>query len=94
MPTKAAGVWFEVATTLGQEIPGVKSILEWNDKMPMDPLQEIFVGDAPKGADPRTSRSRVRRRCSMPSPQQLLSNNIGNAAFFEEAGLSIPPPAS
>ena len=36
---ESRGQWFDFAKTLGGEIPGVSAILDWNDKIPGDPLQ-------------------------------------------------------
>ena len=44
---ESRGLWFDAAKTIAGEIPGVSAILDWSGKMPGDPLQQMFVGDAP-----------------------------------------------
>lgn len=84
---ESRGMWFDMATTLGKEIPGVSSILEWADKGPVNPLQEIFVGDAPAGADPKQIVQQTSDAMQYTIAQRLLDANLGNAGIFDEYGL-------
>jgi hypothetical protein len=87
---ESRGRWFDFATTLGGEIPGVKSILEWNDKMPVNALQEIFVGEAPIAKGPEYIAQQSSEAMQYAVAQHLLNSNIGNPAFFADAGLIDP----
>lgn len=82
--------WFDVAKTLGGEIPGVSTILEWNGKIPGDPLQQIFVGDAPTGADPTYIAQQSSEAMQYAVAQRLLDNGFGNPAIFADEGLIDP----
>jgi hypothetical protein len=84
---ESRGQWFDFAKTLGGEIPGVSAILDWNDKIPGDPLHQIFVGDAPKAADPTYIAQQSSEAMQYAVAQRLLDNNLGNPAFFTEEGL-------
>jgi hypothetical protein len=87
---ESRGQWFDLAKTVGAEIPGVKTILDLNGKMPGDPLQQIFVGDAPAAADPKYIATQSSEALQYAVAQQLLNNDIGDATYFAEAGLIDP----
>ena len=87
---ESRGLWFDFAKTLGGEIPGVSAILEWNDKIPGDPLHQIFVGDAPKAADPTYISQQSSEAMQYAVAQRLLDNNLGDPAFFAKDGLIDP----
>ncbi|KUI13723.1 hypothetical protein AU192_06045 [Mycobacterium lehmannii] len=82
--------WFELAKAAGGEIPGVKTILEYYDKMPDDPLHGIFIGDAPVPNDPTYIVQESSEALQYAVAQRLLDNNIGDPRFFAEAGLIDP----
>ena len=65
---ESRGQWFDFAKTLGEEIPGVSSILEWNDKIPAIRCIRSSSEMRRRPPTPPTSPSRVPRRCSTPSP--------------------------
>lgn len=87
---ESRGQWFDVAKTLGGEIPGVSTLLEWNDKMPVDPLHQIFVGDAPMGADPTYIAQQSSEMMQYAVAQRLIDANLGDPAVFQEFGLIDP----
>ena len=87
---ESRGQWFEFAKTLGGEIPGVSAILDWNSKMPVDALQEIFVGQAPAGADPSYIAQQSSDAMQYAVAQRLLDSNLGDPAFFANLGLIDP----
>jgi len=87
---ESRGQWLEFAKTLGGEIPGVSAILDWNSKMPVDALQQIFVGDSPAGTDPVHIAQQSSEAMQYAVAQRLLDNNLGNPAFFEQLGLIDP----
>jgi hypothetical protein len=81
---ESRGQWFDIAKTVGEEIPGVKAILDLNGKIPGDPLQQIFVGDQPAGADPKTIATQSSEALQYAVTQQLLNNNIGDPSYFAD----------
>jgi hypothetical protein len=87
---ESRGMWFDVAKTIGGEIPGVSAILEWNGKVPGDPLQQIFVGDAPAGADPTYIAQQSSEMMQYAVAQRLIDANLGDPAVFQEFGLIDP----
>ena len=87
---ESRGQWFEFAKTVGGEIPLVKSILDWNGKVPGDPLQSIFVGDAPVGADPKQIVQQTSDAMQYAVAQRLLDANLGNAGIFDQYDLINP----
>ncbi|MGO4442229.1 hypothetical protein AB4Z42_02610 [Mycobacterium sp. 2YAF39] len=87
---ESRGQWFEMAKTIGGEIPGVDALLDWNGKMPGDPLQQMFVGDAPVGADPEHVRTQTAELMQYTAAQRLLESNIGNPDVFKQLGLIDP----
>jgi hypothetical protein len=87
---ESRGMWFDVATTLGKEIPGVSAILEWNSRMPIDPLHQIFVGDAPAGADPTYIAQQSSEMMQYAVAQRLLDADLGNPDVFNQFDLIDP----
>ncbi|WP_156744326.1 hypothetical protein [Mycobacterium sp. 1164985.4] len=87
---ESRGQWFDIAKTLGNEIPGVKAFLDYAGKGPVDPLQEIFVGEAPTPNDPTYIVQESSEALQHTVAQRLLDNNIGDPRFFAEAGLLDP----
>lgn len=87
---ESRGQWFDIAKSLGGEIPGVKALLDFNGKMPVDPLQQIFVGDAPVPNDPTYIAQESSEALQYAVAQRLLENNLGDPRFFTEAGLIDP----
>jgi hypothetical protein len=79
---ESRGQWFDLAKTVGGEIPGVKDILGLNDKVPGDPLRQIFVGDAPTPADPTYISQQSSEALQYAVAQQLLNHQIGNPSHF------------
>ncbi len=87
---ESRGQWFDFAKTVGGEIPIVKSMLDWNGKVPGDPLQSIFVGDAPVGADPKQIVQQTSDAMQYAVAQRLLDANLGNAGIFDQYDLINP----
>lgn len=87
---ESRGQWFDFAKTLGGEIPGVKALLDFNGKMPVDPLQQIFVGDAPVPDNPTYIAQESSEALQYAVAQRLLDSNIGDPRFFAEANLIDP----
>jgi len=87
---ESRGQWFDIAKTIGGEIPGVSTILDWNDKIPGDPLHQIFVGDAPIAKGPEYIAQQSSEAMQYAVAQRLLDNNLGNPAFFADQGLIDP----
>ena len=87
---ESRGMWFDMAKTIGGELPGVGAILEWNGKMPGDPLHQIFVGDAPAGADPTYIAQQSSEMMQYAVAQRLIDANLGDPAVFQEFGLIDP----
>lgn len=87
---ESRGMWFDVAKTIGGELPGVGAILEWNSKIPGDPLHQIFVGDAPAGADPTYIAQQSSEMMQYAVAQRLIDANLGDPAVFTEFGLIDP----
>lgn len=87
---ESRGMWFDVAKTIGGEVPGVSTILDWNDKIPGDPLHQIFVGDAPVGADPTYIAQQSSEMMQYAVAQRLIDANLGDPAVFQEFGLIDP----
>ena len=87
---ESRGMWFDMAKTIGGEIPGVGTILEWGDKIPGDPLHQIFVGDAPVGADPTYIAQQSSEMMQYAVAQRLIDANLGDPAVFGEFGLIDP----
>jgi hypothetical protein len=84
---ESRGLWFDAAKTIAGEIPGVSAILDWSNKMPGDPLHQMFVGDAPVGADMETVRQETSEKMQYAVAARLLDSNIGNAGIFEQLDL-------
>ena len=87
---ESRGMWFDAAKTIAGEIPGVSAILEWNGKLPGDPLHEMFVGDAPAGADMEHVKQETSEKMQYAVAARLLDSNIGNAEIFQKLGLVDP----
>ena len=87
---ESRGMWFDVAKTIGGEVPGVSTILGWNDKIPGDPLHQIFVGDAPVGSDPTYIAQQSSEMMQYAVAQRLIDANLGDPAVFQEFGLIDP----
>lgn len=87
---ESRGMWFDVAKTIGGEVPGVSTILDWNDKIPGDPLHQIFVGDAPVGADPTYIARQSSEMMQYAVAQRLIDAGLGDPAAFHEFGLIDP----
>ncbi len=79
---ESRGQWFDIAKTVGGEIPGVKAILDGADKIPGDPLHDIFVGDAPTPADTARITTTSSEAMQHAIAQNLLNNNIGDSSAF------------
>jgi hypothetical protein len=86
---ESRGKWFDVAEAIGSEIPGVRAILD-DERMPGDPLRDIFVGDAPTAADPTYIATQSSDALQYAVAQQLLNNNIGDTRHFVEQNLMDP----
>jgi len=84
---ESRGMWFDAAKTIAGEIPGVSAILDWNSKIPGDPLHSMFVGDAPVGADMEHVKQETSERMQYAVAARLLDSNIGNADIFNQLGL-------
>jgi hypothetical protein len=87
---ESRGMWFDVAKTIGGELPFVDKILEWNDKIPGDPLHQIFVGDAPVGADPTYIAQQSSEMMQYAVAQRLIDANLGDPSVFQQFGLIDP----
>lgn len=87
---ESRGMWFDVAKTLGGELPVVGTILEWNNKIPGDPLHQIFVGDAPAGADPTYIAQQSSEMMQYAVAQRLIDANLGDPSVFQEFDLIDP----
>jgi len=87
---ESRGQWFDFAKTLGGEVPGVSALLDWNGKMPGDPLQQIFVGDAPAGTDPTHIAQQSSDMMQYAVAQRLMDANLGNPDVFNELKLIDP----
>ncbi|MFI5509060.1 hypothetical protein ACIA48_16440 [Mycobacterium sp. NPDC051804] len=87
---ESRGMWFDVAKTIGGEIPGVSTILDWSDKVPGDPLHQIFVGDAPAGADPTYIAQQSSEMMQYAVAQRLIDANLGDPSVFGEFDLIDP----
>jgi hypothetical protein len=87
---ESRGMWFDVAKTIGGEIPGVGTILAWGDKIPGDPLHQIFVGDAPAGADPTYIAQQSSEMMQYAVAQRLIDANLGDPSVFQQFGLIDP----
>lgn len=87
---KSRGEWVDMAKKLGEQIPGVREILDGYGKMPGDPLREIMYGEAPT-ADPAkpmtiSSSDAIQRSVA----QHLIDANMGDASAFVNSGLVDP----
>lgn len=87
---ESRGMWFEMGKAIAGEIPGVSAILEWNGKMPGDPLHQIFVGDAPVGADMEHVKQETSERMQYAVAARLLDANVGNTGVFAQMDLIDP----
>ncbi|SER14845.1 hypothetical protein SAMN04488583_4476 [Mycobacterium sp. 88mf] len=84
---ESRGKWFEVATTIGSEIPGVKAVLDGAGKIPGVSLQDIFVGQAPTANEPVHIASNSSAAMQHSIAQQLLSHHMGDSNYFRQLGL-------
>ena len=87
---ESRGEWFDAAKKIGGEIPGVKTFLDFADKIPGDPLQQIFVGDAPVPDNPTYVVQESSEALQYAVAQRLLDSDIGDPRFFAEANLIDP----
>lgn len=87
---ESRGMWFDMGKTIAGEIPGVSAILDWNGKMPGDPLHQMFVGDAPAGANMEHVKQETSEMMQYAVAARLLDSNIGNAGVFEQLNLIDP----
>ena len=69
---ESRGQWFDVATAIGSEIPGVKEIVDLNGKIPGDPLRQLFVGNAPVPDNPTYISQQRSEALQYAIAQQLL----------------------
>ena len=87
---ESRGQWFDIAKTLGEEIPGVSALLDWNSKMPVDRAAGDLRRPARRGCRPHVYRAAefggdaVCRRPALARPQ------FGDPAFFAEPRLVDP----
>lgn len=84
---ESRGRWFEAATTIGAEIPVVKSVLDGAGKIPGLSLQDIFVGEAPTPQEPVHIASGSSAAMQHSIAQQLLSHNMGDSNYFRQLDL-------
>lgn len=79
---ESRGQWFDIAKSLGDQIPGLNQILDSAGSLPGDPLHDIFVGDAPTPADLTHIATQSSEALQHSVAQHLLNNNLGDASLF------------
>ncbi|MCP2623018.1 hypothetical protein NLB33_09085 [Mycolicibacterium smegmatis] len=84
---ESRGEWLDLAKKLGGQIPGVREILDGFNKLPGDPLRDIFVGDppTPNPANPMSTNSSEALQYAVTA--ELLKNNVGDISAFADRGL-------
>lgn len=80
---ESRGQWFDIAKSLGDQIPGLNQILDSAGSLPGDPLHDIFVGDAPAPADLTHIAKQSSDALQHSIVQHLLNNNVGDPSIFK-----------
>ena len=87
---ESRGAWFDAATKIGAEIPGVKAFLDGVGRVPGISLQDIFVGAAPTPEEPGHVAATSSSGLQYSMAQHLLNSNVGDVSPFRELNLVDP----
>jgi len=74
--------WFDAAKSLGGQIPGVKDILDGIDKVPGNPLHDMFIGDPPDPSGPVYIPVASTDALQHSIAQQLINAQVGDSSVL------------
>jgi len=72
------GEWYDVIHDTASEIPRLKEAVGMLDKMPGDPLRDLFVGEAPEPGDETPMKLRELDDITRPIAAYLVEHEVGD----------------